>query len=252
MASRKVALKTPDDIKRIRDGGAVISGIFRKISEMDLAGITTWELDTCIDTIIVKSGARSAFKTVQNYNFSSCISINNEVVHGMPSKKKRVQNGDIVKIDIGIAMNGYFSDSCRTFLIGYVSDTSRQLAAAAKEALSLAINAMVPGNHMGDIGHAVQSSAESQGYSVVRRFTGHGTGFALHEPPVVLHYGKEGTGAVLVEGMVLAVEPILNEGGPDVRILDDGWTAVTLDGKLSAQFEHTVAVTAHGPVILTS
>lgn len=252
MSLRKIRLKSPDDLKRIREGGAIISDIFRTISEMALQGISTWEIDTFIDGIIVKRGARSAFKTIQNYDFASCISINNEVVHGVPSKKKRVKEGDIVKIDIGIALNGYFSDSCWTFTVGKISDDARRLVASAGEALERAIGVMAPGNFTGDLGHVVETYARERGYSVVKQFTGHGTGFALHEPPQVPHYGRPGTGVLLAEGMVLAVEPVLNKGRAEVKVLDDGWTAVTADGLLSAQFEHTVAITSRGPIILTA
>lgn len=251
MRSRSIRLKSPDDIQRIRDAGIINSGIFSSLSDTPLDGISTWELDSIIESMILRQKGRPAFKTVPRYNAASCISINNEVVHGVPSKKRIIRSGDLVKVDIGVVLNGYFSDACVTLAIGAIPDNARRLVETARRALERAIAVMRPGNRIGDIGHAIQSYAGENGYSVVRNYTGHGVGFALHEPPIVPHFGKRGTGSVLETGMVLAVEPMLNEGGHEVRLLNDGWTAVTADGRLSAQFEHTVAVTKNGPRILT-
>jgi len=251
MLKRDVLLKTPDDIKRIRDSGRIISDIFRKIEEIDLKGISTWDIDSIIGDYITACKGRAAFKTVRGYGFASCISINNEVVHGIPSKKKIISSGDLVKIDSGAVLRGYFCDSCKTFSVGQISETAKEIKNAAKAALNTAINMAVPGCKIGDLGHSIQNFVQSLGFSVVEKYTGHGVGFSLHEPPVVPHYGKKGTGIELREGFVIAIEPIVNEGTSKVRILDDGWTAVTADGKLSAQFEHTVAVTEKGPLVLT-
>lgn len=252
MRNNRIRIKSPDDIKRIRDAGIIIADIFKKLSRISLAGLSTWEIDMMIDSMIIKKKGRAAFKTVPGYSAASCISVNDEVVHGIPSKKRKIRTGDLVKIDIGVVLNGYFGDACRTFSAGKVSDNARRLAEATRRSLEKAIEVMTPGNRIGDIGHAIQEYAESCGYSVVRNYTGHGVGFALHEPPVVPHYGKKKTGIILEPGMVLAVEPMINEGGYAVRLLDDGWTAVTADGSLSAHFEHTIAVTDSGPVILTA
>ncbi len=251
MKNKRIRIKSPDDIKRIRDAGVIIAEIFTTLSSASLAGQSTWEVDLMIDSMIVKRKGRAAFKTVPGYSAASCISINDEVVHGLPSKKKKIRNGDLVKIDIGVVMNGYFGDACRTFAVGRVTDGAKNLAEATRQALEMAIAVMVPGGRLGDIGHAIQVHAETRGYSVVRNYTGHGVGYALHEAPVVPHYGKKGTGTVLEPGMVLAVEPMINEGGHGVRLLDDGWTAVTADGSLSAHWEHTIAVTGSAPEILT-
>ncbi|OHD64400.1 MAG: type I methionyl aminopeptidase [Spirochaetes bacterium RBG_13_51_14] len=251
MRSTRIQLKSPDEILRIQDAGIIIAGIFRKLSRMSLDGLSTWELDSMIESMIVKQKGRSAFKTVPRYNASSCISINNEVVHGVPSKKRKIKNGDLVKIDTGVVLNGYFSDACYTFMVGKVTDNAKRLTVAARESLQRAIEVMKPGNRLGDIGHAIQAHVESRKYSVVRNYTGHGVGYALHEPPIVPHYGKKGTGILLEPGMVLAVEPMVNEGGHAVCLLEDKWTAVTADGSLSAHFEHTIAVTKQGPIILT-
>ncbi len=251
MRNKSVRLKSPDDIKRISDSGAIIAGIFTSLSGAPLEGMSTWELDSLIESMILKQKGRPAFKTVPRYSAASCISINEEVVHGVPTKKRKIRDGDLVKVDIGVVLNGYFSDACRTFAVGAVPDNALRLADAARQALERAIGVMRPGGRIGDIGHAIQSFAEDRGYSVVRNYTGHGVGFALHEPPVVPHFGKRGTGILLESGMVLAVEPMINEGGSEVRLLKDGWTAVTADGRLSAQFEHTVAITGDRPLVLT-
>jgi methionyl aminopeptidase len=251
MRNKRIRLKSPDDIQRIRDAGIIIADIFRKLSRLSLAGISTWEVDAMIESMIMRRKGRPAFKTVPRYSAASCISINNEVVHGVPSKKRKIKSGDLVKIDTGVVLNGYFSDACRTFTVGKTADNAMLLAATTLESLGCAIAVMRPGNRIGDIGHAIQEHAEARGYSVVRNYTGHGVGFALHEPPIVPHYGRKGAGNFLEPGMVLAVEPMINEGGYAVRLLNDGWTAVTADGSLSAHFEHTIAITESGPLILT-
>jgi methionyl aminopeptidase len=245
-------LKTPDDIARIREAGRVIAEIFALLSAEQLQGRSTWEIDRIIQDFIHKKKARPSFTTVRNYAHASCISINNEVVHGVPSRKKIIRKGDIVKVDIGVVKNGYFADRCDTFMVQPVSEAARRLVGVAGECLASAIAVTKAGKRLGDIGHAVQSLAEARGFSVVRDLTGHGVGFAAHELPTVLHYGVENTGSRLYAGMVLAIEPMVNEGGGEVLGLDDGWTIVTADGLLSAQFEHTVAVTERGPQVLTA
>ncbi|MBN2158734.1 MAG: type I methionyl aminopeptidase [Spirochaetes bacterium] len=252
MRSRRIRIKSPDDIRRIRDSGAIIAGIFKKISRMSLSDISTWDVDRMIESMIIKQKGRPAFKTVPGYSAASCISINSEVVHGVPSRKVKIQNGDLVKIDIGVVLNGFFSDACRTFEVGRITDDARRLADTTRESLIRGIGVMRPGNRLGDIGHAIQTCVESAGFSVVRNYTGHGVGFALHEPPAVPHYGRKGTGLILEPGLVLAVEPMVNGGGHAVRLMDDGWTAVTADGSLSAHYEHTVAITENGPMVLTA
>jgi methionyl aminopeptidase len=250
--NRIIRLKNNDDISRIKESGLIIYHLFKKIASLNLDGISTWELDSFIDDYIMKNRARPAFKTVRGYSFASCISINHVASHGVPSKRKKIVKGDIVKIDTGTVMNGYFADSCSTFKIGKVPDNAERLVDAAMIALKKGIKEIVPGQYTGDIGFAVENSVSELGYSVVKNFTGHGVGFALHEAPVVPNYGERGKGSLIRRGMVLTVEPIVNEGCDELIIQDDGWTSITKDGKLSAQFEHTVAVTDHGPVILTS
>jgi methionyl aminopeptidase len=250
--NRPIRLKTEDDIKRIKESGLIIYHLFKKIESMNCDGVSTWELDTFIDDYILKNKARPAFKTVRGYGFASCISINNVASHGIPNKKKKIMSGDIVKIDTGTVMNGYFADSCSTFKIGQVAESAHKLVNAAYTALLKGIAEIYPNKNIGDIGYAVERCVNDFGYNVVKNSTGHGIGFALHEAPVVPHYGKMGQGAILQEGMVLAVEPIVTEGADKLIKQDDGWTLITSDGKLSAQFEHTIAVTNNGALILTS
>ena len=250
--SRPVRLKTEDDIKRIKESGLIIYHLFKKIGSMNLDGVSTWELDSFIDDYILKNRARPAFKTVRGYSFASCISINNVATHGIPDKKKKIRSGDIVKVDTGTVMNGYFADSCYTFKIGDVAESVHKLVDAAYTALLKGIAEIQPNKNIGDIGYAVESCVNDLGYKVIKNFAGHGIGFALHEAPVVPHYGLKKQGAVLQEGMVLTVEPIVTEGAEKLITQDDGWTSVTSNGKLSAQFEHTVAVTDNGALILTA
>jgi methionyl aminopeptidase len=252
MERNAARLKNGEDIKKIHDAGRIISDVFKILSGFSFSGMTTVELDRIVESFIHKNKARSAFKTVKGYNHATCISINNEVVHGIPSKKKLIKNGDIVKVDTGVVLNGYFADSCKTFPVGEISNNALNLINTAVDCLNAAIKQMTSGARAGDVGSAIQDCAENRGYSVVRDFTGHGTGFSLHESPSIPHYGIKGTGVKLVEGMVIAIEPMINEGTYEVETLSDGWTAVTSDGRLSAQFEHTVAVTSNGPIILTS
>jgi len=247
-----VRLKSMEDIRRIKECGLIIHEIFSSIKQKDLTGLTTWELDTVIESHILRRGARPAFKTVRGYDFSSCISVNTVASHGIPSKKTVIKNGDIVKIDTGTVLNGYFADSCVTVMVGPVEGELTRLMNVAFKAMLSGIEMMNPGKYSGDIGNAVESFVESQGCSVVRNYTGHGVGFALHEPPVIPNYGEKGQGVMLEEGMVVTCEPIVTLGKGELTILDDGWTSITVDGSLSAQYEHTVAITANGPVILTS
>lgn len=246
-----IRLKTKDDIRRIAEAGKVIALIFQEVGKMQLAGISTLELDAVIESMILKAKARPSFKTVPNYHHATCLSVNDEVVHGIPSKKKKLKEGDIIKVDVGVVKNGYFADACRTFPVGNISERARRIIDAASGALQIGLEQVRADRRLGDIGFAIQSFVEERGYSVVRDFTGHGVGFAVHENPNVPHYGKKNTGVILREGLVLAIEPMINEGTEKVITLDDGWTTITADGKLSAQFEHTVALTKDGPEILT-
>ncbi|MBN2695247.1 type I methionyl aminopeptidase [bacterium] len=244
-------LKTGEQIKRIKEAGDILHRLFEQLSTFIVPGLKTIEIEKFAEDFIRKNGAVPEFMNVPGYRHATCISINEEVVHGIPSSKKSVKEGDIVKVDAGAKLNGFIADSCVTFPVGKITKRSQQLIDVTKEALALGIEQARVGNTLGDIGNAIQKHVEKNSYSVVRDFVGHGVGLQLHEPPQILHYGKAGTGIKLIEGMVLAIEPMVNEGTWRVKVLKDGWTAITLDQKLSAQFEHTVAITANGPEILT-
>lgn len=220
------------------------------LAEAAQPGATTKELDQIARECIEREGARPAFLGYRDYPATLCISVNDEVVHGIPGKRK-LRDGDIVGLDLGCVVDGYFGDSARTVAVGRASDEARQLMRVTEEALHRAIAQCVPGRRLGDLGHAVQAHAEGHGFSVVREFVGHGIGTQLHEDPQVPNYGAPGKGRRLVPGMCLAIEPMVNAGGHEIRVLDDGWTAVTADGSLSAHFELSVAVTPAGPWILS-
>jgi len=246
-----VAAKTSDDIRRIADAGRVVRAVLDEVAAAARAGVSTVELDR-----LAEAGARArravpAFKGYLGYPASICISVNDEVVHGIPSPSRRLRPGDVVGLDFGVVLAGWHGDAAETVLVGEGTDEARRLVAATRAALERAIAAARAGGRTGDIGAAVQGTVEPLGLSVVRDFVGHGIGRKLHEPPQVPNYGAAGTGVRLRPGMVLAIEPMVNAGGPEVRTLDDGWTAVTADGSLSAHFEHTVAITEEGPEILT-
>jgi len=214
-------------------------------------GVTTKELDKIARDEIEKAGAKPAFLGYRGYPATLCISINEEVVHGIPSAKRKLKEGDIVGLDLGCIVDGFYGDSARTVGVGKISAQAQKLLRTTDDALHAGIAMCVPGKRVGDIGHAVQSHAEGLGFSVVREFVGHGIGTSLHEDPQVPNYGPPGRRERLVPGMCLAIEPMVNIGTHEVRVLDDGWTAVTVDGSLSAHFELSVAVTEHGPWILS-
>lgn len=245
-----VILKSPDEIKRMRESNIIVAEVLSGLKDLIKPGLATWELDKYAESEVLKRGAKPAFKGYRNFPYSLCVSVNSEVVHGFPSKRKLAE-GDIVSIDFGVYYKGYYGDSAATFAVGEVSDDAAQLMSVTKESLYKGIEQTVPGNRLGDISFAIQQTAESAGFSVVRDFVGHGIGKALHEDPQVPNYGIRGRGIQLKPGLVIAIEPMVNEGDFRVRVKSDGWTVVTGDDKLSAHFEHTVAVTANGPFILS-
>lgn len=242
--------KSPREIEMMREAGQYVARILDEISEKIKPGITTLELDVFAEKRCKDFGVKPAFKGYHGFPATLCISINEEVVHGIPSKRT-LREGDIVSVDCGVIADGWFGDSARTFIVGSVSDEVKQLVDVTRESLMKGIEQCHVGNRLFDIGHAIQNYVEGFGYGVVREFVGHGIGKALHEDPQVPNYGPKGKGIPLKEGMVLAIEPMINAGRPEVRVLSDGWTAVTVDHSLSAHFEHTVAITANGPEILT-
>jgi len=247
-----VTVKTDREIELMRAAGKTTAVILDAMCREVKPGVSTWDLDQIAEEMCRKAGVIPAFKGYHGFPACVCISVNEEVVHGIPSKKRVLKEGDIVGLDFGVIQEGWFGDTARSVAVGKVSPAAEALLRITQESLLKGIAQAKPGNRVFDIGHAVQSHAEAAGFSVVREFVGHGIGRALHEDPQVPNYGPKGKGMVLKAGMVLAIEPMINAGTPDVRVLKDGWTAVTTDRSLSAHFEHTVAITENGPVILTS
>ncbi len=246
-----VICKSPSELEKMYKAGQIVWGALDKMRTMVKPGVTTQDLDEFAEAWTVQHKARPAFKGYRGYPGSVCTSINQEVVHGIPSKSRKLKEGDILSMDFGVELDGYYGDAALTVPVGKVSPTREKLLRVTRESLEQAIDKVRPGNRLGDVSAAVQAWVEKNGYSVVREFVGHGIGTKMHEDPQLPNYGSPGHGVKLQEGMVLAIEPMVNTGGPGVRVLDDDWTAVTADGSDSAHFEHTVAVTASGPWILT-
>jgi methionyl aminopeptidase len=245
-----IILKSPQEIERMRVPCRIVAEILEILSCAAQPGVTTIALNLIAEKEAGKRGAKPAFKGYSGYPHALCCSPNEQVVHGMPTARKLL-SGDILSIDFGVIYGGYYGDAAVTLPIGEISDKAQRLLRVTEESLVAAIAAAQPGNRLSDISHAVQSYVEERGYSVVREFVGHGIGKNLHENPQIPNFGEPGRGVRLKAGMVLAIEPMINEKRPEVRVLDDGWTAVTSDGGLSAHFEHTVAITEEGPEILT-
>lgn len=245
-----ICIKSNKEIAKMRRAGEITAGALIAAGEALKAGMTTKELDTVVRKYITSHGAKPSFLGYGGFPGSACISVNDEVIHGIPGPRKLME-GDIVSVDVGAYYDGYHGDSCKTFAVGEISDNAKALMKSTEESLYKAIELVRPGVRLGDIGAAIQKYNESNGFSVVREYVGHGVGKELHEEPEVPNFGKEGHGVKLQAGMVIAIEPMINEGTANIKVLPDGWTVKTLDGKLSAHFEHTVAVTANGCVILT-
>lgn len=245
-----IELKSPSQLEMMREAGLIVGELLELLSDAVRPGLTTLELDQLAKEHILRRGAMPAFKGYRGFPAHICTSVNEEVVHGIPSHRK-LKTGDIIGLDVGASVSGYFADAAITVAVGTVSPETADLIAVTEEALHQGIQMARPPHRLSDISHAVQKTAESHGYSVVRDFVGHGIGTQLHEPPQVPNYGLPGFGPSLKAGMVLAIEPMINAGTHAVEILEDGWTAVTKDRKWSAHFEHTVAVTEFAPEILT-
>jgi methionyl aminopeptidase len=248
-----IQLKSPSEIAKMREANLVVAETLDALEEASKPGVTTWELNELAANKLKQLKAESAFLNYGHppYPAVLCTSVNNVIVHGIPRTDVVLKDGDILSIDFGAFKAGWCGDSARTVPIGTVTPAARALMDATRESLERAIAACVPGNRLGDIGWAVQSHVEKRGYSVVRQFVGHGIGRAMHEEPHVPNYGDAGKGRRLSAGLVVAIEPMVNAGSPEVAIEDDGWTAVTKDGSLSAHFEHSVAITDDGPVVLS-
>jgi methionyl aminopeptidase len=244
--------KRPEEIALMAQSGRLLASVFGYLDRFELAGMSTMQVNDLVDGYIVNElAARPASKGQYGYAYALNSSLNNVVCHGVPSPSAILQDGDIVNFDITLEKHGFIADSSKTYFVGNVSPSAQRLVDTTYQAMWEGIKAVRPGARLGDIGHAIERHARRGGYSVVRDYCGHGIGREMHEPPQVLHWGRPRTGLVLREGMVFTIEPMLNEGGHTVQTEEDGWTVVTSDGKLSAQFEHTVAVTRNGVKVLT-
>jgi len=248
----KHMIKKPSELALMAESGRLLAEVFRHLDQINLIGMSTMQVNDLVDEFIVRTlDARPASKGQYGYEFALNSSRNHVVCHGVPSRSEVIKDGDIVNFDITLEKGGFIADSSKSYLVGAVSDEARKLVRTAHEAMWKGIRAVRPGATLGDVGYAIQRHARRNGCSVVREYCGHGIGRDMHEEPQVLHYGKPRTGLRLREGMVFTIEPMLNQGGAAVRTENDGWTVVTVDGLLSAQFEHTVAVTSNGVKVLT-
>lgn len=246
-----IVLKTAKEIEKMRKACIISAEALQVAGEAVKPGITTYEIDQIAYRYIKKQGAEPNFLNLYGFPATACISINDEVIHGIPSKKRVLNEGDIVSIDLGAKVDGYNGDNAATFAVGKISEEAKRLCDTTRESLYKGIEQAVAGNRIGDIAFAIQTYCEERGFSVVREYTGHGVGTKLHEDPSVPNYGTAGRGQRLLPGMTIAIEPMINMGKKEVRQMSDGWTVKTLDGKMSAHFEHTIAITSNGPLILT-
>jgi len=246
-----VILKSPSEIEKIRQSNVIVAEILGVLRQKAEPGTDTLTLDKIAEELALSKKAKPAFKGYRGYPYSLCASVNQQVVHGFPTKRP-LKEGDILSMDFGVLYHGYYGDSAITVPVGNVSEVAQRLMKTTEAALFSGIEQATPDKRLSDISHAIQSRAENDGFSVVRRFVGHGIGKALHEDPQIPNYGQPGVGIRLKPGMVVAIEPMVNAGGFEVKTLEDGWTTVTQDGSLSAHFEHTVAITEDGPVILST
>lgn len=251
-ADKNIVIKNDDEIKIMFEANQIVAKVLNNLKNIVEPGITTWELDKVSEDICVKSGAVPAFKGYRGFPGSLCVSINEEVVHGIPSHKRKLKKGDIISVDFGTRYKGFYGDSAITIPVGRVDNLTHNLLKVTEESLQRGIEQVVVGNRISDISRAVQEFVEENNFSVVRQFVGHGIGSALHEGPEIPNFVQNESSPRLKEGMVLAIEPMVNIGTHKVKVLKDGWTVITADKKWSAHFEHSVAVTANGPVVLSS
>jgi methionyl aminopeptidase len=246
-----ITIRSEAEIERMYTANQLVSDVLAQLEAAVAPGVTTWDLDALAERLVREGGAVPAFKGYRGYPATLCASINEEVVHGIPSKTRALKDGDVISLDMGVKMGGYYGDSAVTVAVGQVPERTQALLRVTREALDRAIAQARVGARLSDIGHAVQAWVEAHGFSIVREFVGHGIGEQLHEEPQIPNYGRPGHGVKLAAGMVLAIEPMVAMGRPETKVLADKWTAVTRDGSLAAHFEHTVAVTANGPRVLT-
>ena len=246
-----IMIKTGQEIEKMRRSGQILRQIHEAIRPLVVAGASTMDLEVAANAKIDSFGAKAAFKGYHGFPAALCTSLNEQVVHGMPNVKTILKDGDILSIDCGVVVDGFYSDCAVTYAIGSPTPKTRRLLDVTEASLEAAIQEAVPGGRLGDISATVQEMCEAQGFGVVREFVGHGIGKIMHEDPQVPNFGTRGKGPRLKAGMVLAIEPMINAGGAEIKVLKDGWTAVTVDGSYSAHFEHTVAITKDGPLVLT-
>ncbi len=245
-----IIIKSEREIELMRQAGKVVAEVFEAVKPMITPGVTTKELAHKAEEVIRSFGAYPTFKNYNGFPGAICTSVNDVLVHGIPSSQK-LKEGDIVSLDVGATLNGYNGDACRTYLVGKVSKEAEELVQVTEECFFEALKFAKPGNHLGDLSHAIQVHAENHGFSVPRDYTGHGIGRGLHEDPVIPNYGETGRGVILKEGMCLAIEPIIHQGRRETRLMNDGWTAKTIDGKLASHYENTIVITSTGYEILT-
>lgn len=245
-----IIIKTKEQIEKMKKAGDILANLHKEIKKIIKPGISTMEIDSFVEKYLEEKGAYPEQKGYSGYPYAICASVNDEICHGFPTKEK-LKDGDLLTIDMVVNLDGWLADSAWSYAVGEVSDRAQKLLDVTKHALYLGIEQAKIGNRLGDIGYAIQSYVESEGFSVVKDFVGHGIGKDMHEDPQVLHYGIKGRGTRLVEGMVITIEPMVNIGKHSVKIDENGWTARTVDGSLSAQYEHTLAITKEGPMVLT-
>ncbi len=251
-ASKPILVKTPDEIKLMMEANQIVAEVLNMLQDSVSPGISTYELDQMAEALCLKRNSIPAFKGYHGFPSSLCASINEEVVHGIPSRKRKLKKGDILSVDFGVCYKGFYGDSAVTIPVGKIKKETHQLLLTTQKSLELAIEQVVIGNRVSDISKAVQEYVEAKGYSVVRQFVGHGIGSSLHEGPEVPNYVQGGQSPRLIEGMVIAIEPMVNLGTHKVKVLRDGWTVITADKKPSAHFEHSIAVTVDGPLVLST
>jgi len=246
-----IIIKTKEEIEKMKVAGKLLASVHREISKMIKPGISTKEIDDFVEKFLIDNDAYPEQKGYMGYEYATCASVNDEICHGFPSEEKILKEGDIVTFDMVVNVDGWLADSAWSYGVGTLSEDASRLIDVTKNSLYIGIEKAVVGNRLGDISHAIQEYVEAQGFSVVRDFVGHGIGKNMHEDPQVPHYGVAGRGVRLQEGMVITIEPMVNIGTYRLKVDDNKWTARTLDGKLSAQFEHTIAITENGPIVLT-
>lgn len=245
-----IIVKTSEEIEKMQTAGKILAGVHKELRKLIKPGITTLEIDAFVEEYLLKRGAYPEQKGYHGYPYATCASVNDEICHGFPSDKP-LKEGDIIAIDMVVNYDGWLADSAWSYAVGKISDEAQRLLDVTKQSLYKGIEMARVGNRIGDIGNAIQEFVEKEGFSVVRDFVGHGIGKDMHEDPQVPHYGNKGRGARLIKGMVITIEPMINQGGYRMKLDDNGWTARTVDGKLSAQFEHTIAITEDEPIIIT-